>query len=78
MIHGTITRVFLPRGFAFVRGDDGLDYFFNADEFYIGDMRAPSEAWDGAVIREHARVRFLPRSDGRGGNGLRACGVRLC
>lgn len=67
---GTITRVFLPRGFGFVRGDDGLDYFLQADALM-------NVAWDGAVIREGVKVEFLPDGNGAGGNGLRALEVRL-
>lgn len=67
---GTITRVFLPRGFGFARGDDGLDYFIQADA--LVDV-----AWDGVIIREGVRVEFLPDANGAGGNGLRATEVRL-
>ena len=68
---GTITRVFLPRGFGFVRGDDDLDYFLQADAL-------AGAAWDGATIREGVRVEFLPNQRRRrGGNGLRALEVRL-
>lgn len=67
---GTIIRVFLPRGFGFVRGDDDLDYFLQANAL-------AGAAWDGATIREGVRVEFLPDENGVGGNGLRALEVRL-
>lgn len=67
---GTVTRVFLPRGFGFVRGDDGLDYFLQADAL-------AEAAWDGATIREGIRIEFTPNGNGAGGNGLRALDVRL-
>lgn len=66
---GTITRVFLPRGFGFVRGDDGLDYFLQANALDI--------EWDGRIVREGTRVEFVPAGNGAGGNGLRATEARL-
>lgn len=68
---GTVTRVFLPRGFAFIRGEDGLDYFFQAKELAIGQ-------WDGLVIHEGTYVSFEPTNDGPKGNGLRATQVQVC
>jgi len=68
---GTIKRVFLPRGFAFVTGEDGEDYFFQADQ--LRDAQ-----WDGRTIRENVRLEFVPQDGGPGGNGLRATEVRLC
>jgi cold shock CspA family protein len=67
---GTVTRVFLPRGFGFVKGDDGLDYFLQADAF-MG-------TWDGATIKEGARLEFVPTPGGAGGNGLKATRAMPC
>ena len=67
---GTIKRVFLPRGFAFVTGDDGEDYFFQADELRGAE-------WDGSVIKERVRLEFVPSEGGPGGNGLRATQVTV-
>jgi cold shock CspA family protein len=49
---GTITRAFLPRGFCFVRGDDGVDYFLQA--------QALDGEWEGGKVRQGARVEFDP------------------
>lgn len=68
---GIITRAFLPKGFAFVRGSDGKDYFLQANELYEGH-------WEGAFIREGATVEFRPVGDGHGGNKLRATQARVC
>lgn len=65
---GTITRVFLTRGFAFIRGEDGEDYFFQADESV-----AP---WSGEV-RAGMSVTFTPAGNGHGGNKLRALQVTV-
>jgi cold shock CspA family protein len=66
---GEITRVLLPRGFGFVRGEDGNDYFLHCDE-WAGD-------WDGQGCRKGARVEFTPVSDDRApGNGLRATAAK--
>lgn len=67
-ICGTISRVFLPRGYAFIIGDDEREYFLHVDQF-IG-------VWEGKVVHEGARVSFEPKRDGRGGNKLRANEVR--
>ena len=69
-MRGTITRAFLPKGFAFVRGDDEQDYFLQANELY-------DNPWEGAVVREGARVEFTPVSDGHGGNKLRATEAKV-
>ena len=60
---GTITRTFLPRGYAFVLGDDDRDYLLHANEL--------REAWSGETVHEGVRVEFVPRSNGPGGK-LRA------
>lgn len=69
---GTITRVFLPRGFAFVRGEDGQDYFFQADELH-------NMPWEGSSVREGATVRFTPTIDEKrkGSSNLRAAEVSI-
>ena len=66
-MQGIITRVFLTRGFAFVKGDDGLAYFLQVDE--LRDAQ-----WDGTTIRPGVRVEFAAAT---GKKGLRATEVRL-
>ncbi len=67
-IMGTITRTFLPRGFAFVRGDDNKDYMLQADELEGAE-------WGHEAIHGGVRIEFTPRelSPAR----LRAAKVRL-
>jgi cold shock CspA family protein len=69
-MRGTVKRVLLPRGFAFVTGEDGHDYFLQA-----GELRGAE--WSGASIREGVHLEFTPMGDGRGGNGLRATEARV-
>lgn len=70
LLMGTITRVLLPRGFGFIRGDDGQDYFLQADELH-------DVPWSGETVREGMRVQFEPTTRGAKGNGKRAAAVRI-
>jgi len=61
---GTVRRVLLARGYGFVLGDDGTEYFLQADDF-LGE-------WSGALVRAGARVEFVPIQTGRGPRALEA------
>ena len=63
---GTITRILPNKGYAFIRGEDGLPRFAHAREF------VPRTAFDRAY--EGQRVNFTPADDGPKdkGDGLRA------
>lgn len=50
---GEIARALLPRGFAFVIGDDGRDYFLHVDQW--------EGTWDGQSMKRGARVEFVPK-----------------
>lgn len=65
---GTITRVMLPRGFGFIVGDDGIEYFLHVDDLIPGII------WDGTVVRNGVRVQFEPYFDEakKKGSGWRA------
>jgi hypothetical protein len=66
---GVITRIFLTRGFAFVRGDDKETYFLQVDEL------SPGTQWE--QMRVGSNVVFEPRrTGGAKGNGWRATQVR--
>lgn len=70
---GTISRVFLNRGFAFARGEDGLAYFSHANDF------EPRISFD--TLREGQTVEFNPTRDpgpNARGNGMRARNIRVC
>jgi cold shock CspA family protein len=69
---GTVVRVFLNRGFAFVRGDDGVSRFLHAR-----DVKNPL---DFDHLYEGAGVEFTPRDfidTNVGGNKLRAIDVEV-
>jgi len=70
VVTGTISRVFLPRGFAFITGEDNLTYFFQVEQLAAG-------SWDGATIHPGVQVTFVPMRDGAKGNGLRATQVNV-
>jgi len=55
---GVIKRVLLPRGYGFIYGDDGREYFMQARECNV---------WSGETIREGLRVQFESKelADGR-------------
>lgn len=68
---GTVVRVFLNKGYGFVRGDDGVSRFFEAREV------VPPIAFDR--MREGQGVTFLPTQGPKDkGNGLRASQVMPC
>lgn len=69
---GTIIRVFLNKGYGFVRGEDGISRFMHAKEVH------PPEAFD--TMREGQAVEFTPVVDEHIGKGnrMRASGVKLC
>lgn len=50
---GEVTRALLPRGFAFVIGDDGQDYFLHVDQW--------EGTWDGQNMKRGTRVEFVPK-----------------
>jgi len=65
-VRGTVTRVLISKGYAFVRGDaDGLSRFAHVKDFLV------PQAFEH--LREGQQVRFTPVVDPKGrGNGLRA------
>jgi len=63
MMTGRILRVLLPRGFGFIRGDDGREYFLHAKEL-------PDGLWDGDVLHDGVRVQFIPRETEHGWRAL--------
>lgn len=71
-MNGTITRILPNKGYAFVRGEDGIARFAHAREFI------PRIAFDKAY--EGQRVTFTPSDDGPKdkGDGLRATEIRPC
>lgn len=62
---GTITRVVADRGFGFIKGDNGTDYFFHRQEVGGG--------LDFAHLKPGARVAF---EEQHGPKGPRAGSVR--
>jgi cold shock CspA family protein len=68
---GTVTKVLLNKGFAFVRGEqDGISRFAHAHDF------EPAIAFD--TLREGKGVTFEPsRGPETSGNGLRAIKIRV-
>lgn len=65
---GTVIRVFLDKGYGFIRGDDGLSRFLHASDLQEG------ENWD--LIKPDTFVEFVPDKSEKG-NGLKATNVRL-
>lgn len=59
MIQGTIERLLLPRGFGFVQGDDGVEYFLHAKEL-------PEGSWNGDTLHKGVRVEFIPKRTAKG------------
>lgn len=62
---GVISRIFLTRGFGFIKGEDGEDRFFHIDKV--------KGEWEG--LRQGMVVDFTPVETGHGGNKLRAVDV---
>lgn len=65
---GTVSRVFLTRGFGFIVGDDGLDYFL-----HVSQVMEPT-TWE--EMRAGLPVTFSPTRTGDKANQLRAGAVR--
>lgn len=74
-LQGVIVRLVLDRltgqsrGFGFVKGDDGLDYFLHRS-----GLEQTTVSW--AELREGQRVEFTP-IDGAPGKGPRAIETRI-
>lgn len=66
---GTVTGVIHERGFGFIEGDDGREYFLHADELRGG-------GW--LKLLRGARLEFTPMENGAKGNKLRATEAVLC
>ena len=62
---GTITRVVVDRGFGFIKGDNGTDYFFHRQEVGVG--------LDFAHLKSGDRIAF---EEQQGPKGPRAGSVR--
>jgi cold shock CspA family protein len=62
---GIVMRIFITRGFGFLRGEDQQDRFFHID-----DVRG---RWED--LRVGDVVDFIPTDSGGGGNRLRAVDV---
>jgi cold shock CspA family protein len=66
---GVVTRVLHGKGYGFIKGDDGLSRFFNAEHVAAGEFD---------LLREGKGVEFLPVDGEPGkGNGLRAREVHV-
>jgi len=65
---GTVIRVFLDKGFGFIRGEDGLSRFIHASDLRKG------EVWDHVKVDMH--LEFDP-IDSKKGNGLKATNIRF-
>jgi len=66
---GTVVRVLLNKGYAFVRGDDGVSRFAHAKDF------VPQVSFD--TLREGQGVSFTPIEDSSfGGNSQRAVEIQ--
>jgi cold shock CspA family protein len=53
-VTGIIVREFLPKGFCFVEGEDGQEYFLHANQL-------PDGEWSREKIKKGARVQFEPQ-----------------
>lgn len=65
---GIITRMLTTKGFGFVKGEDGCEYFMHAKDIDI-DQR-----WE--QLEKGQRVTFTPVQNGTGGNKRRAMGAK--
>ena len=65
-MNGTIARVHVDRGFGFIKGDDGEDYFMHR-----------SELRDGSIFVQLREGQSVVFDIGRGDKGLRAEKIRL-
>jgi len=67
-VRGTVVRVFLSKGYGFVRGEDGHVRFMQVSDF------EPPIAFEH--LREGQVLEFTPVENTGKGNGLRAVRVR--
>ena len=67
---GTVIRVFLDKGYGFIRGSDGLSRFLHASDLQEG------EDWDLIKLDTHIEFDSAESKSGKG-NGLKAINVRL-
>jgi len=67
-MRGTVKKVIPTRGFGFVIGEDGQEYFVLYSELPEGD-------WER--LKTLMAVEFTPDSNGSKGNGLQALEVRI-
>lgn len=65
-MNGTISKVIAEKGFGFIKGDDGQEYFVHR-----------SAVRDGAVFEQLREGQAVSFDAGRGDKGLRADNVRL-
>lgn len=70
-VFGVIERVAEQQGFAFARGDDGLEYVVHSSEI------PESMEWTEFCALRQPRVRFMVKAPLRQGGGLRACAVEV-
>ena len=56
---GTVKFYNESKGYGFIQGEDGLDYFVHASDL------------DGEVLREREEVEFTPTSNERGNKATR-------
>lgn len=66
-MQGTIKRLLLPRGFGFITGDDGEDYYIQSNELM-------GREWGAESVQVGNRVEFEPAANG---DKLRAIKVRV-
>jgi CspA family cold shock protein len=66
-MNGTIKRIVRDRGFGFLLGDDGMEYFFH---------HAALENANFETLQEGAKVTF-EEAQGKGGKGPRAESVKV-
>ncbi len=64
-MNGTIKKLTLDRGFGFIRGEDGSEYFFHRSEL-VGGLRFDE-------LKEGQRVSFEPHQADK---GPRAAAIR--
>jgi cold shock protein len=60
-MNGIIKRVVSDRGFGFIAGEDGTDYFFHRDELH---------GLDFANLKPGERVTFEPQQGPKGPRGV--------
>jgi cold shock CspA family protein len=66
---GTVIRILLGKGFAFVRDENGDERFASANDFVpIHDFND---------VKHADRVEFVPDNNSGKGNGLRATQIRI-